>query len=114
MLFENPLFFRKGQKTIRLKVGGVPLGVVDHFPYEEEKVQFNAGDVLIIYSDGIQDAVNSKGARFGEDQIETIAKDCLNFSAEKIAEEIFAAVNNHVADTPQFDDMTLLIIKRKN
>ena len=111
---ENPLFFRKGQKTIRLKVGGVPLGVVDHFPYEEEKVQFNAGDVLIIYSDGIQDAVNSKGARFGEDQIETIAKDCLNFSAEKIAEEIFAAVNNHVADTPQFDDMTLLIIKRKN
>ena len=111
---ENPLFFRKGQKTIRLKVGGVPLGVVDHFPYEEERVQFNAGDVLIVYSDGIQDAVNSKGARFGEDQIETIAKDCLNFSAEKIAEEIFAAVNEHVADTPQFDDMTLLIIKRKS
>ncbi|HUI29248.1 MAG TPA: SpoIIE family protein phosphatase [Candidatus Acidoferrales bacterium] len=110
---EEPLLFH-GSRAIRLKTGGVPLGVVDHFPYEEEVVQFNRGDVLIIYSDGMPDAVNSKGERFGEERFECIVKECTDSLAEEIADAIFTAVNEHVLDTPQFDDMTLLVVKRKN
>ncbi|HEY9165918.1 MAG TPA: SpoIIE family protein phosphatase [Candidatus Kryptonia bacterium] len=110
---EEPFFLRKAHDTVRLTAGGVPLGIVDHFPYEEETVHFKEGDVLIIYSDGVQDATNSKDERFGQEQIETLARNSLGLSAGKILEEILNGVNIHVADTPQFDDMTLLVVKRK-
>lgn len=110
---EEPFFFHKAEQ-IKLKAGGIPLGVVDHFPYTEELIQFDAGDVLILYSDGISDAINSNGERFGIERFEYIAKDCFDSPAEEIADSIFTAVNEHVLDTPQFDDMTLLVIKRKN
>lgn len=110
---EEPFFLRKAHDTVRLTAGGVPLGIVDHFPYEEETVHFKEGDVLIIYSDGVQDATNSKDERFGQEQIETLARNSLGLSACKILEEILNGVNIHVADTPQFDDMTLLVVKRK-
>jgi sigma-B regulation protein RsbU (phosphoserine phosphatase) len=109
---EEPFFFHDGVQ-IKLKAGGVPLGIVDHFPYEEEVIQFEKGDVLILYSDGISDAINSGGERFGIERFEYIAKDCFDSQAEEIADAIFTAVNEHVLDTPQFDDMTLLVIKRK-
>jgi serine phosphatase RsbU (regulator of sigma subunit)/CRP-like cAMP-binding protein len=110
---EEPFFFHDA-KEIRLKTGGVPLGIVDHFPYEEEVVQFDKGDVLVIYSDGIPDAINSNGERFGIERFEYIAKNCIDSQAEEIADAIFTAVNEHVLDTPQFDDMTLLVAKRKD
>jgi len=109
---EEPFFFH-GSETIRLKTGGVPIGVVDHFPYEEEVIRFDKGDMLIVYSDGIQDAVNSKGERFGIEKIESIARECIHNQADEIAESIFIATNEHIHGTPQFDDMTLLIVKRK-
>lgn len=110
---ENPFFFHNGHLN-RLKVGGIPLGIADNFPYEEEPIQFDRGDMLLIYSDGIPDAVNSNGNRFSIDRLESIAKDCTDFQAEEIANAIFTAVTKHVLDTPPFDDMTLLVVKRKN
>lgn len=110
---EEPFFFHNSQ-LLRLKRGGVPLGVVGHFPYEEELIQFDKGDVLIIYSDGIPDSINSNHERFGIEGFESIARDCIDSQAEEIADAIFTAVNEHVLDTPQFDDMTLLVIKRKS
>ncbi len=110
---EEP-FFIHGSHVFRLKTGGIPLGIVDHFPYEEETIQFDEGDVLLVYSDGIPDAVNAKGQRFGMEKLETIAEDRAHLSAQEIADSVFAAVNEHVQDTPQFDDMTLLIVKARS
>jgi phosphoserine phosphatase RsbU/P len=110
---EEPFFFHNSRQ-VKLKTGGVPLGVVDHFPYDEEVVQFEKGDVLILYSDGIQDAVNSSHERFGMEKFERVIRSCNDCRAEEIADAIFAAVSDHVLDTPQFDDMTLLVVKRKN
>ncbi len=109
---EDPFFFRKGKGAIRLKAGGVPLGVVGRFPFDEDKVEFKKGDVLLIFSDGIQDAVDSAGTRFGVERIEEAVKNHLDSSAELIAAQLLSVVSNHVSDTPQFDDMTLLIMKR--
>jgi serine phosphatase RsbU (regulator of sigma subunit)/CRP-like cAMP-binding protein len=110
---EDPFFFHNNH-SIRLKVGGIPLGVIDNFPYKEGLIQFNKGDMLIVYSDGIPDAVNSNGDRFGIDRLEYIAKERIDSQVEETADAIFTAVTEHVLDTPQFDDMTLLIVKRKN
>lgn len=110
---EEPFFFHKSQ-LLRLKTGGIPLGVVGHFPYKVDAIQFGKGDVLIIYSDGIPDSINSNHERFGIEKFESIARDSVDSQAEEIADTIFTAVNEHVLDTPQFDDMTLLVVKRKS
>jgi serine phosphatase RsbU (regulator of sigma subunit)/CRP-like cAMP-binding protein len=110
---EEPFFFHNSRQ-IRLETGGVPLGVVNHFPYEEETVELGRGDVLVVYSDGIQDAVNANHERFSIEKLERVVRDSLKFRAEEIADAVFAAVKDHVQDTSQFDDMTLLVVKRKN
>ena len=110
---EEPFFFHDCHLD-KLKSGGVPLGIVDHFPFQEEEIQFGAGDVLIIFSDGIPDAINSDHERFGAEKFEGVARECIDSTADEIADAIFNAVNNHVLDTPQFDDMTLLVVKRKS
>lgn len=109
---EDPLFFHKGKSPQRLKAGGVPLGVVESFPFQSEKVEMKKGDVLIVCSDGIHDAVNSAGERFGAERVETIAKSLLTHQASEIAAKVLDEVKNHTSDTPQFDDMTILVMKR--
>lgn len=109
---ENPFFLQKGKETTSLKTGGIPLGVVEHFPYDEEKIEFRKGEVLVVFSDGIQDAVDSAGERFGAEKIEQIVRKHMDSSAAEIAVEILEEVKRHVSDTPQFDDMTLLVMKR--
>lgn len=109
---ENPFFFRRWKDPVRLEAGGVPLGVAEHFSYEGDCVEFKKGDILVVFSDGIQDAVDADGNRFGAERIEKIVRKSTGLEAKEIAEKIFDNVRDHVSDTPQFDDMTLLIVKR--
>lgn len=109
---ENPLFFRKWKDPYRLEVGGVPLGMVENFPYEEGSVEFRRGDILIMFSDGIRDAVDSAGKKFGAERIEKIVRKSAGLPAKEISEKILYEVRAHISETPQFDDMTLLIVKR--
>ncbi len=109
---EDPFFFRHGKGATRLKAGGVPLGVVARFPFDEDKIDVKKGDVLVVFSDGVQDAVDSSGTRFGPERIEKIIKDNLDDSAEAIATALLSEVQKHSADIPQFDDVTLLVMKR--
>ncbi len=109
---EDPLYFHKGKVAQRLKAGGVPLGVVEGFPFQSERIEIRKGDVVIVCSDGIYDAVNATGDRFGSERVETIAGKFQSHSASEIAAAIFDEVRSHTSDTPQFDDMTILIMKR--
>jgi len=68
---ENPYLFSGGNETKRLSTGGTVLGVVDNFPYDEEVVQFDQGDVLVIFSDGITEAFDKEDTdQFGEERLD--------------------------------------------
>ncbi len=109
---EPPFFYRKGKETAVLKAGGIPLAVSDQFPYEEGKIEFRKGDLLVVFSDGIQDAADAEGNRFGAGKIEASVKGRMDLSAEEILSGVLDDVKKHVSDTPQFDDMTILVMKR--
>ncbi len=109
---EEPFFYRTGSGLSKLKGGGVPLGVVNGFPYDETSVELSEGDVIVIFSDGLEDAVDPDGNRFGCERIGEIVEQHAGLPADKIADEILNAVRTFVSDTPQFDDMTLLVIRR--
>ncbi len=69
---DNPFLFRGGEKPIRLQTGGLILGFMSDSKYEDETVKLNPGDLLVIYSDGITEAMNKDEEEFGEARLESV------------------------------------------
>lgn len=109
---EIPFVLTGDGEMPRLEVGGMALGVMEEFPYEEGAVMLKAGDVLVIYSDGIPDANNDADKPFGEDQLISLAQQHKGEPAAVIMDRIIEAVQKHEGDTPQLDDLTLVVLKR--
>jgi serine phosphatase RsbU (regulator of sigma subunit)/CRP-like cAMP-binding protein len=109
---DNPMLFNQRNKIKRLKTGGVVLGIMDDFPYKEKKTRICPGDLLVIYSDGIVEAMNRKGDFFGEERLIGIIQECRNFTAPQIIDKIFGNVLDYMRGTEQWDDMTMVVVKR--
>ena len=69
------------------------------------------GDVLVMSTDGITEAVNARGDEFGMERLEEVVKDKRNGSVEDLQTAILSAVEEFSKGAPQADDMTLLILR---
>jgi phosphoserine phosphatase RsbU/P len=108
---DAPMLLRAGGVTERLGTGGVVLSIMEDFPFQEETVPFGPGDLMVVYSDGISEAMNPAEEQFGEARIaEVIARE-RHRTASDLIESIIAAVRAHAGTAPQMDDMTLVVIK---
>ena len=70
------------------------------------------GDVLVIYSDGITDAENKTEEPFGAERLTELIGQHVNGSARNLVNNVMDGVNAHAGGAPQFDDLTLLVVKR--
>lgn len=109
---DYPFLFKFDGTFSRLKSNGIPIGMLPESMYEEVCVQMEVGDVLFVYSDGIPDATDVTGEMFGEDQMLELVRANLSLSGEEIIAVIENALHEHIGKTPQFDDMTMLVLKR--
>ena len=110
---EYPMLFNAtGEAPARLITGGMALGVVPEFPYEEAAARMEAGDTLIVYSDGIPDAVNEFDQPFGEDRLRQCVTEFAADTAVNLMSRVVDAVKKHEGGSPRIDDLTLLVIKR--
>jgi len=109
---ENPMLFCDGGKIERLETGGMALGVLDDFPYRAGDCTISAGGTLVIFSDGIPDATNEFDHPFGEERLIELINDNRTASSAELIDRIIDAVNAHEKDTPQLDDLTLVVVKR--
>ncbi|UCF63840.1 MAG: SpoIIE family protein phosphatase [bacterium] len=110
---DNPYIILRDKQFIRLNTGGVVLGFVPEFAFEEDKITLEPGSIMAIYSDGITEAMNTREVEFGEERLAEVITKYMHESSEMIIQRILEAVHEHIADMPQMDDMTLLIIKRE-
>jgi len=109
---EPPFLINSDKKVIRLTKGGTVLGFMEDYQFEEDSVKLKSGDTIIIYSDGTTDAQNEQSKEFGEKRLLSILKDSTSLEAEKIIEKVFDAVKAFVQKTSQFDDITIVVIKK--
>jgi sigma-B regulation protein RsbU (phosphoserine phosphatase) len=109
---DFPLLFAAGKAPSRLKTGGVVLGFVSDFTYTEARMTLNHGEVLVLYSDGITEAMNEQEQEFGEQRLAKTVQQHIAEPAEAIINHILVQVREHSGKVPQMDDMTLLIVKR--
>ena len=108
-----PFLLSEGKEPLRLDTGGIALGCFASFPFREETIALEPGDMVALFSDGITEAVDSREEEFGEERLMTLIRERRSQRAEKIIDGIFEAVRNHAGTRPQMDDMTLVIIKRE-
>ncbi len=111
---DNPYLFSHGKASRRLNTGGVVLSIMEFFPYEEEVTPLHPGDMLVIYSDGIPEAMNSNEELFTDTRLGELLEQCTKFSAAEVIDKAFAAAKAHAGSWPQSDDMTMVVVKRTN
>ncbi|MCY3665691.1 MAG: SpoIIE family protein phosphatase [Gemmatimonadetes bacterium] len=101
-----------GSSTVIPPTGGVALGVVPGFPYEESSMTLQPGDRVVLYTDGVTEAENDQGDQFELERLCEIFTDGTPMDAHATNEAVFAAVEAFAGDAPQFDDVTCLTLRR--
>jgi phosphoserine phosphatase RsbU/P len=96
---------------LRLDCGGPVIGLLPTACYEKGSIVLHPGDLLIAYTDGISEAMNSAEEEWGEEAMIFAAEQAPGESAEDIVKAIFAAADVFTGGASQHDDMTVLVMK---
>ncbi len=109
---HNPPYILRGDKVIKLTKGGIILGVVKTFvPYIFEEVELKKDDVILLYTDGVSEALNLEFEEYSEERLEKVAKSLMNKSANEILNGIKEDVQIFTQGNLQSDDITMIVIK---
>jgi sigma-B regulation protein RsbU (phosphoserine phosphatase) len=108
----RPLHFRN-QTVEEIQVTGLPIGLFGQATYEHLDVRAKAGDVFVLFSDGILDATSAKGEMFGRGRLEKLVADNAHRPAEELVDTLFNAVSEHAEGVDAFDDQTIVVLKVK-
>ncbi len=101
-----------GSSTSLPLTGGLALGVVPQFDFGENTVSVAPGDTVVLYTDGVTEAMNSKDEQFGLDRLRETYASHPPASVKDAISTIFDAVSDFAGDTPQSDDVTCVALHR--
>jgi serine phosphatase RsbU (regulator of sigma subunit) len=90
---------------------GLPLGVMEDAEYKEYQKQINPGQIILIGTDGVKEAVNTAGEMFGNKRLLNVIRDYADKSAREILDKAFESLNNFRHPLEADDDETLVVIK---
>ena len=109
---HNPPFLVSTDGSVRrLTTGGLICGLFPHATYEEETVTMCPGDFLVIFSDGISEALDLSGEEFGDDRIEAAITRGGSNTAADVLDRLVATVRDFSTGTVQGDDMTAVVVR---
>jgi len=108
-----PLIVHAAGTVEQLASGGLPLGIKPDAEYREGRTQLQKGDVLVIYSDGVTEAVSPTGEEFGATRLYEVVARNVNASAAGIRDRIESSLTKFAQGTSAADDITLVIVKRQ-
>jgi sigma-B regulation protein RsbU (phosphoserine phosphatase) len=107
----DPYVYRARQRRLEpLSSWGFPLGVRRREPFREHIVHFAAGDRLILYSDGLIEAIDDEGEPFGFDRFERVLLDSGHLPAEEIKKTLLGSIRKFTRNRPPEDDQTLVVV----
>ena len=109
---DNPMLVSAKGSVSRLKTGGIMLGAFDDFQFEDETVSMKPKETLVIYSDGVSEAMNPAKELYGDKQLQQLVVKNRNKSAGEIIDTIIADVRQHANGYPQSDDITVVVVRR--
>ncbi|MFA5147001.1 MAG: PP2C family protein-serine/threonine phosphatase [Candidatus Omnitrophota bacterium] len=107
-----PLLIREAKNDIvLLKAQGIPLGLFPQTSISTAEIGLESGDVLAIYTDGVVEALNGNNEQFGTERLSRSVTENRSLPPRAIIEKIQDELKSFTGDEPQFDDITLMVLK---
>jgi len=94
-----------------IKATGIPLGILPSPFFSEEIIDYNDGDFIVLFTDGVIEAINQKNEEYGIERLTEVIRSSKDEPADHILKNIQNDVEKYYGDVKQFDDLTLLILK---
>ncbi|MDQ7816860.1 MAG: SpoIIE family protein phosphatase [Melioribacteraceae bacterium] len=111
---NNPILISNDKKVQRLDVGGIVVGIMPEYPFQETSVNLNPGDLLVLFSDGITEAMNESGEEFEEEKLINLLLELHDRSTDEIIDTVLKSVNDFSGNSEPMDDKTIVVVKYKN
>jgi phosphoserine phosphatase RsbU/P len=106
-----PILLRSSGGVERLSVGGLPLGILGETQYQSGEVILQTGDLLVTFTDGLIEALNSRGEDYGEQRLLNLLQSGTTATPEELLRRMMSDVDFFVGETAQHDDITCLLVK---
>lgn len=109
---HNPPYrISESGKVDELMTGGIILGMMPNMSFETETIILEPGDRVVMFTDGITEAMDPAEEEFGEERVQELVSSQPDVSAQSILESIVAEVETFSSGAPQADDITMVIVK---
>jgi putative ABC transport system permease protein len=111
---HNPPFLLRNHQSAaieELTTGGTIVGMFPFSQYEEGTVQLDSGDVLMLFTDGVSEAHNPQEEEFGEERVKEALRRYGHLSADEMSSAVLGELRQWMADAPQYDDLTFVLMK---
>jgi sigma-B regulation protein RsbU (phosphoserine phosphatase) len=105
-----PMIFRDGE-VLRLEEGGPVVGLFKPSRYSQASIQMASGDVIVLFTDGISEAMNLADEEWDEERLMASVRACWRRPAIEMIDCLMCDADAFVAGAPQHDDMTIMIVK---
>lgn len=110
---ENPVLISQKENIQNVQLPqGMALGVMENMQYQNKSISLNTHDVLLLYTDGVTDALSIQQENFGKKNLYKVLEIEKNKSLCDIVNNLKASISEHEAGCEQFDDITLIALKR--
>jgi sigma-B regulation protein RsbU (phosphoserine phosphatase) len=106
-----PMIFRASGELERLKATGPVIGLVDGGRYEQRSTTLAPGDMLVVYSDGISEAMNTADEEWGEEKLAASVRERRDGASQTLIAHLFERADAFAAGAIQHDDMTLVVVR---
>lgn len=108
---NNPILRRASGQVERLDVGGLPFGIMPEAKYESATITLQPADWLVIFTDGLVEAVNARDEEYGEARILSVVEAGKSEEPAAMLKRLMSALDLFVGNTPQHDDVTCMLLK---
>ncbi len=107
-----PFLLRNGASVVEpLATGGMIIGMFPQAAYEEGSVALRSGDILIVFTDGVTEALNPMEEEFGEERLTQLLRTLAGLPVQEISSRIAAALRAWIGTADQHDDLTFVVLK---
>lgn len=108
-----PLLVLRGEEVEETGKGDAAIGIMKDSEFAERTVELNSGDTLIIYSDGVTEAMSEAGQFFGKQRLINTIKKYHDRPADRLGDAIKQQVEYFAGAAPKSDDLSLIILRRE-
>jgi len=109
-----PMLFQTGKGEVTLlRADGIALGVMDDIVLDSVGIELNSGDIAVLYTDGLTEAINAEEEEFGTERLNDTVKACINLPVQEMIRFIVDAIMTFAGDQPQADDITIIIFRAR-